>query len=567
MTPALRQVVESGLDDFDETPRGSGLRPCLGSVTLSILTAVYILAVANQTFWTRAYTHLSAYPFPFAAFVIGISAVTIAAMTAFSVKYLIKPALIFFVLVSVTSAWFTDEYGIIVDREMVRNAVVASGPAAAHIITPAFVWHIFVTGILPSLFILWVRVEHRPFAEKFAWNMAIILPCVAVFAAAGLGFSQTYAAVGRLHRDVMLTLNPFIPIGSAARYLFSSEDDRSVMRYALGMDAHQRASNSGKPRVTILVIGESARAQNFSLGGYSRETNPEMKERGIAYYASAASCGTTTGVSLPCMFSAYPRQQFTHRKGLETDNLADVLGHANVKVEWWDNNTGSYGVANRIAYRFLPDAADSRFCSDGECLDTALLDKLDSWLSRVKGDTVLVLHQNGSHGPAYYQRYPDNFRRFIPDCRTAEFGACTQEEIVNAYDNTILFTDHVLAKVIDTLQRHGDSVSAAMLYVSDHGESLGENGFYLHGAPYLFAPSQQTQVPIIAWFAPDFSAASKIDSGCLARKSAEPASHDNIFHSVLGLMDIATDLYDARLDLFSACRDTSAGTKKAAGNG
>ena len=547
------------MDDFDETPLVPSRRPRLGSVTLSILVAVYILAVGNETFWSRAYTHLAAYPLALIAFVIGITAMTIAAMTAFSVKYLIKPALIFFILVSVTAAWFTDQYGIVIDKEMVRSAAAATSAAAAHLITPAFLLHLFLAGILPSLFILWVRVVHRPFQQKFAWNIAVILPCLAVFAAAGLGFSQTYAAVGRLHRDIMLTFNPFIPIGSAALYIFASEDDRSIERRPLGLDARQRApSSNGRPRVVILVVGESARAQSFSLGGYVRETNPELKARGVVYYANATSCGTTTGVALPCMFSAYPRPQYTQRKGLETDNLIDILGHAKVKVEWWDNNSGSYNVANRIPYRFLPDAADPRFCRDGTCLDTALLDKLGEWLSRVKGDSILVLHQNGSHGPGYYQRYPDDFRRFTPDCRTAEFGSCTQEEIVNAYDNTVLFTDHVVARVIDTLRQYGNSVSTAMLYVSDHGESLGENGLYLHGAPYLFAPPQQTHVPIIAWFAPDFSAASKIDTACLARKATEPASHDNFFHSVLGLMDVATDRYDAKLDLFAACRGTAA---------
>ncbi|OWV86919.1 sulfatase [Rhizobium sp. R72] len=548
------------MDDFDETPQHRRLRPCLGSVTLSVLVAVYILAVANETFWIRAYTHLAVYPVAFIAFVIGIVAVTIAAMTAFSVKYLIKPALIFFVLVSVMAAWFTDQYGIVIDKEMIRNAAIMTQEAAAHLITPAFLLHLFFTGMLPSLFILWVRVVHRPFPQKFAWNMAVILPCLAVFVAAGLGFSQTYAAVGRLHRDIILSFNPFIPIGNAARYLFASERDSSIARRPLGLDAHQRSSNPNhKPRVIVLVVGESARAQNFSLGEYSRETNPELKARDVVYYANSTSCGTTTGVSLPCMFSAYPKRQYTLRKGLETDNLTDILGHAKVKVEWWDNNTGSYTVANRIPYRFLPDAADPRFCRDGECLDTALLDRLDEWLSGVKGDSVLVLHQNGSHGPGYYQRYPDDFRRFIPDCRTAEFGACTREEIINAYDNTVLFTDHVLARVIDILKRHGNSESTAMLYVSDHGESLGENGLYLHGAPDLLAPPQQTHVPIIAWLAPDFSAAAKIDTDCLARRAAEPTSHDNFFHSVLGLMDVATSLYDAKLDLFAACRDAAAG--------
>ncbi len=546
------------MEDFDVAAPARSARPRIGSVTLSVLTAIYILVVANHTFWTRAYGYLAPTPYAFVAFIVAIAALMIAAMTTTSVKYLIKPALIIFILISVIAAWFNDQFGVIIDKEMIRNAAVTTRAESAHLITPAFLFHVFVTGILPSFFIIWVRVVHRPFLKKFAWNMAVIVPCLAIFVAAGLGFSQTFAAVGRLHRDIMLTLNPFLPIGSVARFVFASEEDRNIVRRPLGTDAHQRsASANGKPRVTVIVAGETARAQDFSLGGYARETNPEMKARGVVYFANATSCGTETAVSLPCMYSVYPRQEYTHRKGLEKDNLTDILGHAKVKVEWWDNDTGSYGVANRVSYKFLPDAADPRFCTDGECLDTVLLDKLDDWLANVKMDSVLVLHQLGSHGPAYYRRYPDDFRKFTPDCRTGEFGSCKPEEIVNAYDNTILFTDHVVAKVIDELKQHANSVSASMLYVSDHGESLGENGLYLHGTPYIIAPDVQTRVPIIAWLSSDFSAASKIDMSCLAAKASEPASHDNFFHSVLGLMDVATSVYDPKLDLFATCRKTS----------
>jgi lipid A ethanolaminephosphotransferase len=385
------------LDDTRLSAPRRRFRPRMGSISLSVLTAVYILAVANQTFWSRAFDYLSFVPTAFAGFIVGIAAITMAAFTTFSVKYLIKPALIFFVMVAVLSSWFTDQFGVVIDKEMIRNAAVTTHAESAHLITPSFLLHILLAGMLPSLFIIWVEVVHKPFLKKFVWNMAVIMPCLMVFVAVGLSFSQTYASVGRLHRDLMLTLNPFIPIGSVARFVFASEEDRNIVRRPLGTDAHQRsASANGKPRVTIIVAGETGRAQNFSLGGYPRETNPEMKARGVVYFSNATSCGTSTAVSLPCMYSVYPRSDYTHRKGLETDNLTDILGHAKINVEWWDNDTGSYGVANRIPYRFLPDAADPRFCTDGECLDTVLLDKLDSWLANVKSDSVLVLHQLGA---------------------------------------------------------------------------------------------------------------------------------------------------------------------------
>lgn len=171
---------------------------------------------------------------------------------------------------------------------------------------------------------------------------------------------------------------------------------------------------------------------------------------------------------------------------------------------------------------------------------------------------MLVLHQLGSHGPAYYQRYPEEFRRFRPDCRSNDFSSCSQEEITNAYDNTILYTDHIVAMVIDKLKQRSNSMSGSVLYFSDHGESLGENGIYLHGTPYIIAPSQQTHVPMLVWMADDLAKAAGFDMVCLAKHAAEGTySHDNIFHSVLGMMDVSTKVYDPKLDVFAACRTPS----------
>lgn len=193
-------------------------------------------------------------------------------------------------------------------------------------------------------------------------------------------------------------------------------------------------------------------------------------------------------------------------------------GHAGVSVIWLDNDTGAYNVADRVLYTFLPKTEDSRFCTDGECVDGILLDKVDDYLANAKQDSVLVLHQLGSHGPAYYQRYPEAFRRFTRDCRSAEFGSCTPQEIVNAYDNSILYTDHIVSEVIDELKAHQASVSGALMYFSDHGESLGENVIYLHGAPYVIAPSQQIHAPCLVWLPDDL----KTSAGASTRAALRP---------------------------------------------
>lgn len=528
-------------------------RPAIGSATLSVVVALYLLFVTNGTFWAKAVTYLGLPSFGLILLCIGLTALFTALCVTVSVKYLTKPLFIFLITSAATASWFMDKYGTIIDLDMIRNAAETTGSEAGHLMTAGFLAHMTVFALVPSLLIALVRIRHRPIAQKVLWNLAVILPCLAVFAAAALANVRTFAATTRQHRDLVATLNPVMPIASTVRYLKASGAEKNIVVQPLGTDAHVIAPTvSGKPRVTIIVAGETARADDFSLGGYSRLTNPELSRQDISYFKETTSCGTATAVSLPCMFSVYTRGEYTHEKGLETENLVDVLTHAGIKAEWWDNNTGSKAIANRIAYTSFSDRNDPRFCIDHECRDDVLLDGLDAWLDGIRGDSVLVLHQIGSHGPSYFQRYPDAFRRFTPDCRTSELGNCSRDEIVNAYDNTVLYTDHVLSTIIDKLKRREDRMAASMIYMSDHGESLGEHGLYLHGAPYFIAPSQQTHIPFVLWLGREAKAG--VEPSCVAAKTIEPQSHDNLFHTVLGMMNVAAGVYDPALDVLSSCR-------------
>ena len=543
-----------------QAPSGrQNIRPAVGSVLLCLITALYVLLVTNRMFWIKASGYFTAEPAAFIAFIAGISAGVAGLFILFSAKYVTKPVLIFFVMVASVSSWFNDQFGVIIDKEMIRNAAVSTGAESAHLITARFMTYVLLTGVLPSLVIGWVRIAHRPILKKLAYNTLVILACTAIFVAAGTSFYKTYAGVGRAHRDLMDTLNPVMPIASAVRYVIDAQRNSDVVAEPLGTDARRvGVVDKGKPRVTIIVAGETARAQDFSLGGYAKMTNPELAKRNVVYFPNTSSCGTATATSIPCLFSVYTRTQYSHRKGLETENLLDVLTRAKVDVTWLDNDTGSYDVANRVSYTYLPPSADPRFCKDDECRDEILVDRIDGWLNNIRGDSVLVLHQLGSHGPAYYQRYPEEFRRFQPDCRSNDFSSCSQEEITNAYDNTILYTDHIVSMVIDKLKQRANTVSGSVLYFSDHGESLGENGIYLHGTPYIIAPAQQTQVPMLVWMADDLAKAAGFDMACLAKRAAEGTySHDNIFHSVLGMMDVSTKVYDPKLDVFAPCRTPS----------
>jgi lipid A ethanolaminephosphotransferase len=524
---------------------------------LSVLAAVYLLFFMNGTFWDKSSLILKGDAPALVALVIGLLAGFTALMVTFSAKYLIKPALIVFIFAGVAGAWFMDRFGVIIDGEMIRNAMETNQAEAGHLITPAFLLHMLLFAGLPSLFIVFVKVIHRPILKKVAVNLMIIVPCLIVFGLAGLSNSGTFLFSTRQHREWFRTLNPVFPMASAAQFFAGQSKERNIVVHALGADAKVVDDVAGlqrKPRVTIVVVGETARAANFQLGGYARETNPELSKRDIIYFKDTSSCGTATAVSVPCMFSVYGRKEYSHAKAMGTENLMDVLKHAGIKTEWWDNNTGDKNVADRIEKTLFFQSKDPRFCADGECLDQILVDGLDGWLGKIDSDAVLVLHQLGNHGPAYYQRYPEEYRKFTPDCRTVDFDSCTPEMITNAYDNALLYTDHILAEVIDALSAHGDRLDTAMIYMSDHGESLGENGLYLHGAPYMFAPEEQTHVPFVLWTSPGLRESTKIDTSCLSAKSDAPRSHDNLFHSVLGLMQVKTDVYNPKLDVLTGCR-------------
>ncbi|MDN5788133.1 phosphoethanolamine transferase, partial [Pseudorhodobacter sp.] len=344
------------------------------------------------------------------------------------------------------------------------------------------------------------------------------------------------------------------PLAATLRYIHMIQRSERLPLQAYGTDATPgpALSAAAKPVLIVVMAGETARAQNWSLGEYSRDTNPELAKRDIAYFDNVSSCGTATAVSLPCMFSHLGRADYSYEKALSTENLLDVLGRAGYHVEWWDNNTGDKNIASRFTVENVITSTDPRYCADGECTDGIFLDKLADYAKTMTRNTVLVLHMIGSHGPSYYLRYPKAFEDFKPTCMTSELKDCSNELITNAYDNTIRYTDHILATIIDDLAAQ-DRVLPAMFYASDHGESLGENGLYLHGAPYFVAPAFQTRVPMLMWLGTDFAQTFGIDEACIKAKRSEPFSHDNMFSTILRLADVKTDTLDPALDIIEGC--------------
>ncbi len=306
----------------------------------------------------------------------------------------------------------------------------------------------------------------------------------------------------------------------------------------------------------VVVVGETARADHFALNGYERQTNPELaKVSGLINYPAAYSCGTDTAQSVPCMFSGLGRSGFSNKRAASQHNLLDILKRAGLDVIWRENQAGCKGVCDRVTTEVLTGLKHPTFYAYTENHDEILVDGLAERIKALEKDTVIVMHMMGSHGPAYWKRYPERFAVFNPICRESQFSRCTREEIVNAYDNTLLYTDFVLAKLIAALEAgEAAGVDTGMVYMSDHGESLGEKNIYLHGMPYAFAPEAQKHVPMVMWMSPEFATARGIDHACVQQRAGAKTGHDMLFHSVLGVMDVKTRVYDPALDLTAPCR-------------
>lgn len=532
-------------------------RPVIASGPLCLLTALYVLIFTNMSFWRAIGSYYADSPWRLVGIAVALLALHVALFVFFSAKFIIKPMLTLFVLIAAGGSYFTNTFGTIIDKYVVEAALTTTKAESGALLTPSFLWHMLIFGVVPSLLIAWVRVKHRPILGKLMVNTGVILACLIVSVTI---LGSNYAAYSSMFRehgaDIMQKLMPSTPIASTIQYVSHVYKNRTIVMQPLGVDARQTLTQlpAGKKLVTVVVVGETARAQNFSLNGYARETNPELKQQGVIAFTNTTSCGTETSVSVPCMFSPFTREDYSSTEFRGSENLMDVLKHAGVQTSWYENNTGSKGVAERIKLIDLQGAQDKRYCEGGECLDQILIDSLSKELSETTGNATIVLHMTGSHGPAYYRRYPAEYAGFKPDCRSNDFAKCSQEEIVNAYDNSILYTDHILSEVIDLLKAHEDKFASAMIYMSDHGESLGEDGLYLHAAPYFIAPSQQTHIPFITWFAPEYAADTGLNADCLRKTTAEPSSHDNLFHTVLGMMAVKTSVYDQKLDRFATCR-------------
>jgi len=503
------------------------------------LFALSIVLLFNITFFSKVFhfaldeqNYFMIYSSPFIMLLMLICLLNL--IFLFTTKLAFKLMMIFLLISSTLSSYFIDTFGTILDKNMFTNALQTDVHEVLDLLTLRLSIYLILAFIV-SFLILKVRMRFESYPREFLQKAFVIILTLLATVGLYMGVSKTYSSFFRNHHELKMYLNPYYPLTSLGKFIYADLKPKPVFK-SIGTDA-TRVSEA-KKKLVVFIVGETGRAQNFALDGYDVPTNPLLSKRNdIVSFSNFYSCGTATAISVPCMFSKFGHDDWGDDK-LYYENVVDILARTGVRVIWRDNNSGGdKGVAKRLK--------DVKEYGGGATYDSVLLQDFQADLNQTYQDTFVVLHQEGSHGPTYFKRYPSAFKRFTPTCDTQDLEKCSQEQIVNTYNNTILYTDYIINQTIELLKANEDKYNTSLIYVSDHGESLGENGIYLHGLPYMLAPDAQKHVPAILYLGNNQKA--KLES--LHVKAAERFSQDNLFHTILGLFNVHTKEYLPSLDL------------------
>ena len=544
------------------SPQGARKTWTLSTEALVLCICAYFIAVGNHSFWASALADRSPGDTGTWRFGVGVFVLLVAlhfiALALFATRRTTKPLLILLLVCTAFASYFMGKYSVFLDPTMLRNLLRTDVGEARDLLAWDMLTHLAWQAALPIWLVWRVRLRERGWRSATAWRLGSMALALGVATGAFLTVSQDLSSLMRTNKSMRYLITPGNYVYSLARVATADAVNATRPRVEVGTDAVAGPAwtDRSKPLLFILVVGETARAMNWGLNGYARQTTPELAALGVINFTDVGSCGTNTETSLPCMFSRIGRRDYDEDRIRGEESLLHVVSRAGFAVQWRDNQSGCKGVCEGLPMQKMAKTPDPSLCNGSECMDEILLKGLDAQLAgdQGKGNHLIVLHQMGSHGPAYHRRAPEAFRRYTPTCDTAELHKCSTQAVVNAYDNSIAYTDHVLGEAVRFLQSQSDRYDTALLYVSDHGESLGENNLFLHGMPYAIAPAQQTQVPMVMWLSPTFTDSRQIDLACLRSRATQRATHDNLFHTMLGLLDVQTSVYEPALDLVKGCR-------------
>ncbi|EPJ7882828.1 phosphoethanolamine transferase EptA [Raoultella planticola] len=540
-------------------------RPVMSRTVYLIIFALYVGLLLNLAFYRQVFTLLPVNSLHNWLVFLSMPVVAFSVMniltTLASFLKLDRLVISLFILLSASAQYFIWTFGVVIDRAMITNILDTTPAESFALMSGKMVLTLGLSGVLMVAFAWWIKISKA----KTVWRsiavrlLNILVSALLIVLVAAL-FYKDYASVFRNNKELVKSLSPsnsIIAINSW--YAHNKMDNLPLVK--IGEDAVQKPEMHSGPRknLTILVLGETSRAQNFSLGGYQRETNPRLKQDDVIYFANTTSCGTATAVSVPCMFSNMPRAHYDEELAHHQEGVLDILQRAGIRVLWNDNDGGCKGACDRVPHQNVTDLNLTGQCIEGECYDEVLFHNLESYIDNLQQDGIIVLHTIGSHGPTYYNRYPAEFRKFTPTCDTNEIQSCSQQQLTNTYDNTILYIDYVVDKAIKLLQSKQDKFTTSLVYLSDHGESLGEDGVYLHGLPWSIAPETQKHVPMLLWLSQDYQQRYGVSSQCLQQRAkTDPYSQDNLFSTLLGLLGVDTHEYQATDDILTPCRSETA---------
>ena len=460
-------------------------------------------------------------------------------------RLIFKGLMILLTLLGATSLVVWLYYGLAMTPDMVRNFLATD----FHEASGYWSWSLalnFILITLPGLLLInRLRSSRRPESKLKRLGICVVTLLCGVFVL--FIQLQPFSALMRGDKSLRYLFAPVNIVYSTSSTLLRDQNPEKAQKVIV--DASPKAIfTSDKPTLFVVLIGETARSANWQLANYEKATNPELSKLNIVNIPKVQACGTSTDVSLPCMLSRVGRRDYDRKRILTEESLPSLLKRAGFSVTWVDNQSGCKGTCDGV--RVTKPTPDPLYCHAGTCMDGVFNRSIDEAFNALKtqNHTVLFLHMMGSHGPAYYKRSTESEKVFGKECTDPTFKSCSKESIRAAYDSSIRYTDRVVAELIRKLQNRAD-INTALIYLSDHGESLGENGLYLHGAPYYIAPDEQKIVPMVMWFSEPFKKNYTIDTRVIEENSHKPVTHDHLYHTILGLLNVRSSTYDSQWDL------------------
>ncbi|QIL83773.1 phosphoethanolamine--lipid A transferase [Diaphorobacter sp. HDW4A] len=551
------------LDDWFSTP--------MSAQKIVVFLSIYLTLAANWALWFQL-ERIGSAPAVLVrtALVLGVlNACGTAAILAFTAwTRWMRVVWLAIALTAAMSQYYMLTYSVVMDPGMAANVLQTDAHEVADLLGVRMVLAVMLVMAIPLWWLIRVRIPPMRPVKQIVRSVLLLLASLGIAAVVIATMSRDLAPLMRNHPQLRYMLNPIASLYSTSTAVIRPLVTRTKKLIPMGAGAVLGASHASqqKPMLFVLVVGETGRADHFGLNGYARNTTQHLAERNVLNWTNVRSCGTSTLASVPCMFSPLGKNDFEARKD-DYETLLDVVQAAGMNVLWVDNQSGCKGVCDRVPHVFASEGLSTdqrkKLCdASGECRDMAMLENIQQRLDAIpaakrnKG-VLLVFHQMGSHGPAYSKRSSKESKRFTPECKTEVLADCAHSELMNAYDNSIVETDRFLGATIDWLKTESQRYDTGMLYLSDHGESLGEYGQFLHGLPYGIAPDVQKHVPMISWLSPSFESREQLSLACVRGTADTAYTHDNLYHSMLGLLDVKSPSYQTGLDVFAGCRALS----------